>query len=68
MTGKGKRKSPAGSFAELLQEFGDAASRILDDPEPKKRSKDFGESAVNAAKQFGGRFSDDEVRSKFRDA
>jgi hypothetical protein len=64
---KGKGKSPGESLGELVKEFGDAVSKIFDDPELKKKAKDFGDSAVKSAKLFGQRFKDKEVKSKFKD-
>lgn len=67
MAGKGKGKSPAESFSDLVKEFGDAVGKIFDDPELKKKAKEFGDSAVKSAKHFGGRFKDEEVKEKFQD-
>jgi hypothetical protein len=67
VAGKGKGKSPSENLGELLKEFGDAVSKIFDDPELKKKAKDFGDSAVKSAKLFGKRFKDEEVKSKFKD-
>jgi len=64
---KGKGESPGESLGELVKEFGDAVSKIFDDPELKKKAKEFGDSAVKSAKLFGQRFKDEEVKSKFRD-
>lgn len=67
MADESKGKSPADSFGELLKEFGDAVGKIFDDPDLKKKAKDFSDSAVRSAKHFGGRFKDDEVKAKFKD-
>ena len=67
MADKSKGKSPADSVGELLKEFGDAVGKIFDDPDLKKKAKDFGDSAIRSAKHFGGRFKDDEVKAKFKD-
>ena len=67
MVEKGKGKSPGENLGELLKEFGDAVGKIFDDPELKKKAKDFGDSAVKSAKLFGQRFKDEEVKSKFKD-
>ena len=67
MAEKDKRGSPGESLGELVKEFGDAVSKIFDDPELKKKAKDFGDSAVKSAKLFGKRFKDEEVKTKFRD-
>ena len=67
MADKETGKNPAESFSELIKEFGDAMGKIFDDPELKKKAKEFGDSAVKSAKHFGGRFKDEEVKEKFRD-
>ena len=36
------------------------------DPELKKKAKEFGDSAVKSANEFGGRFKDEEVKEKFK--
>jgi len=66
VTDNGKSKNPAESFSELIKDFGDAVGKIFDDPELKKKAKEFGDSAVKSAKHFGSRFKDEEVRGKFR--
>jgi len=63
----GGKKNPAENFGELLKEFGDAVSKIFDDPELKEKAKDFGDSAMESARHFGGRFKDEEVKEKFKD-
>ncbi len=50
-----------------MKEFGNALSNIFDDPELKKKAKDFGNSAVKSAKHFGSRLKDDDVKEKFKD-
>ena len=67
MAGKSKGKGPGENLGELVKEFGDAVSKIFDDPELKKKAKDFGDSAAKSAKLFGKRFKDDEVKSRFKD-
>ena len=67
MAGTGKGKGPGENLGELVKEFGDAVSKIFDDPELKKKAKDFGDSAVKSAKLFGERFKDEEVKTKFKD-
>ena len=62
-----KSKSPGESLGELVKEFGDAVSKIFDDPELKMKAKDFADSAAKSAKHFGKRFKDEEVRTKFKD-
>jgi ribosomal-protein-alanine N-acetyltransferase len=61
------KKTSAESFADMFKAFGQAVSKILDDPELKEKVKEFTESAAESAKTFGSRFKDDDVKAKFRD-
>ena len=67
MAEKSKGKGPGENLGELVKEFGDAVSKIFDDPELKKKAKEFGDSAVKSAKLFGKKFKDEEVKNKFKD-
>ncbi len=67
MAEKSKGKGPGENLGELVKEYGDAVSKIFDDPELKKKAKEFGDSAVKSAKLFGSRFKDEEVKGKFKD-
>ena len=67
MAEKSKGKGPGENLGELVKEFGDAVSKIFDDPELKKKAKEFGDSAVKSAKLLGSRFKDEEVKDKFKD-
>ncbi len=62
-----KDKSPVESFGEMVKEFGKTISEIFNDPELKKKSKEFAKSAENSAKAFGRRFKDEGVKDKFND-
>ena len=61
------KKKTAENFGEIFKVFGDAVSKIFDDPKLKEKAREFAESATESAKIFGSRFKDEEVRNKFRD-
>lgn len=67
MPGKSKDKSPVESFSEMVKEFGETMSKIFNDPELKKKSKEFAKSAEDSAKTFAKRFKDEGVKEKFGD-
>jgi len=62
------KKKTVENFSEMFRVFGDAIGKIFDDPELKKKAKEFTESAASSAKLFGSRFKDEEVEARFRDA
>jgi hypothetical protein len=62
-----KDKSPVESFSEMVKEFGETMSKIFNDPELKKKSKEFAKSAEDSAKTFAKRFKDEGVKEKFGD-
>jgi len=62
-----KGKSPVESFGDMMKEFGETISKIFNDPELKKKSKEFAKSAEESAKTFGKRFKDEGVKDKFKD-
>ncbi len=62
-----KDKRPVESFSEMVKEFGETISKIFNDPELKKKSREFARSAENSARAFGKRFKDEEVKEKFKD-
>lgn len=51
----------------MFESFGDAISKIFNDPKLKEKAKEFGQSATESAKTLAGRFKDEEVREKFRE-
>ncbi len=61
------KKTSAESFADIFRAFGQAVSEIFNDPELKEKAKEFTESTVEAAKTFGSRFKDEDVKDKYRD-
>ncbi|MEA2015110.1 MAG: hypothetical protein U9O59_00060 [Actinomycetota bacterium] len=62
-----KKKDPVESFGKMINEFGEAVSKIFDDPELKNKARDFARSTEDSANAFGKRFKDEGVREKFRD-
>ncbi len=62
-----KAKSPVESFGDMIKEFGEAVSKIFDDPELKSKAREFAKSTEDSAKTFGKRFKDEGVKEKFRD-
>jgi hypothetical protein len=67
LPGKSKDKSPVENFSEMVKEFGETISKIFNDPELKKKSKEFAKSAEDSAKAFAKRFKDEGVKEKFSD-
>ncbi len=61
------KKGTADSFGEMFRAFGEAISEIFDDPQLKAKAKEFVDSAANAAKTFGNRFQDEDVKTKFQE-
>jgi hypothetical protein len=64
---KTNRKPPVDSFAEMFKSFGLAVGQIFDDPDLKKKAREFAESAADSAKTMAHRFTDEDVKAKFRD-
>lgn len=62
-----KTKSPVESFSGMVKEFGEAVSKIFDDPELKDKAREFAKSTEESAKTFGKRFKDEGVKDKFKD-
>ncbi|MDZ7837231.1 MAG: hypothetical protein U5N58_04340 [Actinomycetota bacterium] len=65
---KKDHKNLGASFGEMMKEFGEAVSKVFNDPELKKKASEFSESASRSARAFGDRFKDEEVKEKFREA
>ena len=60
-------KKAAEKVGELLKKFGNTVGEILDDPEVKKKAKEFAESvADSAAKAAQRRIDDKEIRTRVR--
>lgn len=67
MAGKNEKKSPVENFGDMVKEFGEVVSKIFNDPELKKKAREFAKSAEDSAKSFGKRFKDEGVKEKFKD-
>ena len=64
---KHERKRAAETLGKMLKAFGNTVSEILDDPEVKKKAKEFAESVVDAAaKVVQTKIEDNEIRARFR--
>ena len=64
---KPEAKRSAEKAGELLKKFGNTVSEILNDPEVKKKAKEFAESVVDsAAKVTQSKIEDKEIRARFR--
>lgn len=68
MTQESDPKKLSESFNQIFTSFGEALSKIFNDPELKARAKEFGSSAAASASTFASRFKDKEVREKFAQA
>ncbi len=55
------------SFAGLLKTFGQAVGDIFNDPELKKKAKEFAESASASADTLVDRLKEEDIKEKFRD-
>jgi hypothetical protein len=51
----------------MLRAFGQAIGEVFDDPELKRKAKEFADSAASSAKTLTNRFKDEDVKAKFRD-
>lgn len=61
------RRPAADSFAEMFRAFGEAVGELFDDPELHRSAREFADSAVHSAKTLARRFSDEDVKARFRD-
>jgi hypothetical protein len=60
-------KETAEKIGEMLSAFGVTVGEILDNPEVKKKAKEFATSVVDAAvKVTQSKVKDEEVRTRFR--
>jgi [ribosomal protein S5]-alanine N-acetyltransferase len=51
----------------MFKSFGQAVGKVFDDPELKRKAKEFADSAADSAKTMANRFKDEDVKAKFRD-
>ncbi len=65
---KNSREEAAEKFGQVVKSFGDAVAEIFNDPELRKKAKEFSQSVVEAAaKVVDSRIEDAAVKAKFRD-
>jgi len=65
---KYNRKMAAEKLGKIMKAFGDTLSEIMDDPELKKKAREFSLNVVDsAAKVINSKIKDDEVRAKLKD-
>lgn len=62
------KKTFTENFADIFRAFGQTISEIFDDPELKKKAKEFADAAAESANIFRSRFKDADVKDKLRDA
>jgi ribosomal-protein-alanine N-acetyltransferase len=62
------RKVAGERFTELIKKFGDSVAEVFDDPDVRKKAREFSETIIDStAKVVNSRIKDDEVRTKFHD-
>jgi hypothetical protein len=55
------------NFADLFKTFGQAVGDIFNDPELKKKAKEFADSASASADTLVDRLKEEDIKEKFRD-
>jgi [ribosomal protein S5]-alanine N-acetyltransferase len=61
------RKTAAENLGKVMKAFGETVSEIFEDPDVKKKAREFSQSLVDAAaKVVESRVKDDEVKAKFQ--
>jgi len=67
--GKYDAKKDAESLGKMVKSFGETISEIFEDPEVRKKAKDFSQSVIDAAaKVVESKVRKAEAKKKFRDA
>jgi [ribosomal protein S5]-alanine N-acetyltransferase len=62
-------KKDAESLGKMIRSFGETISEIFEDPELRKKAKEFSQSVIDsAAKVVESKIRNDEAKRKFRDA
>jgi [ribosomal protein S5]-alanine N-acetyltransferase len=65
---KTERDEEVTTFSRLLKSFGESVAEIWDDPEVRKKAREFSESLVDsAAKIASSKIKNEDVRKKFTD-
>jgi|WetSurMetagenome_2_1015567.scaffolds.fasta_scaffold12827_1 [ribosomal protein S5]-alanine N-acetyltransferase len=61
------RKKAVDNFGKVMKTFGETVGEIFEDPEFRKKAKEFSQSFVDAAaKVVESHIKDDEVKAKFQ--
>jgi len=61
-------KKAAEDLGKFIKSFGDAVSEIFDDPELRKKAKEFSQSVLDsAAKVIDNRIKDTQIKARVRD-
>jgi hypothetical protein len=64
---KPDRKTAAEKFGEMVRVFSNTVGEIMDDPELKRKAREFSQSALDAAvKVVESKVKEEEMRAKFR--
>jgi len=62
-------KKDAENLGQVVRSFGEAISEIFEDPEVRKKAKDFSQSVVDAAARVvESKIRHEEAKKKFREA
>ncbi len=62
-----QRQTAAERFGELFGKFSEAIGEIMEDPELRKKAREFSRTAIDAAARVvESKVRDEEMRSKFR--
>lgn len=67
MARKDDRETTTERFSKMMRTFGDTVGEIMEDPDLRKKAREFAQSAVDAAaKLANSKIKDDEVKARFR--
>lgn len=65
---KYNRKEAAEKFGEVMKSFGETVGEILNDPELRKKAREFSQSVIEAtAKVIDSHIEDAALKDKFRE-
>jgi [ribosomal protein S5]-alanine N-acetyltransferase len=66
---KANAKKDAETLGKIIRSFGETISEIFEDPELRKKAREFSQSVMDsAAKVVEGKLKREETKKKFRDA
>jgi ribosomal-protein-alanine N-acetyltransferase len=67
MARKNEKETAAEKFGKMMRRFGDTLGDIMEDPELRKKAREFAQSAVDAAaKVANSKIKDEEAKARFR--